>query len=364
MLGKPLSSGDVEKIVDKSAAASWDKWLKDNKHLVADLKGAPKGATKGSGEAVVSKEEFIAALNDRLAESKKDVDAEMDALRKELRGLIPEVKKMASSGGMSKADTTALIKQVVEKEVSRRIAGIGSGGKSSATTLDALFRRQVNHFSPGNGAQIEMSWTSPGYQVSRPLISSKDWLKKRNEPQFMQEASQALTPWTDPGHCWCAGAGGDNNNTVPAVLAVRLSQFIIPQTILLEHIAPSATTDGGATPKDVEVWAMFDEHARRERALDWMAAKFPGSIGPKSTREEKQLVQNGFAKIGQFRYEHRARDDGVFVHALSRDLVDRLKAATDLVVIRAVTNTCFYRVRLYGETMEGLESEKESRKWF
>jgi hypothetical protein len=60
----------------------------------------------------------------------------------------------------------------------------------------------------------------------------------------------------------------------------------------------------------------------------------------------------------------------MFVHALSRDLVDRLKAATDLVVVRAVTNygakdhTCFYRVRLYGEMLEGMEKEKESRKWF
>jgi hypothetical protein len=41
-----------------------------------------------------------------------------------------------------------------------------------------------------------------------------------------------------------------------------------------------------------------------------------------------------------------------------------------LVVIRAVTNygakdhTCFYRVRLYGEMLEGMEKEKESRKWF
>jgi hypothetical protein len=339
LLRKPLSASDVEKIVDKSAPVSWEKWLKNNKRLVADIIGQPKGAPKGSGEAVVSKDEFIGELKQRLAESKKGIDAELDVLRKEFRGLIPEVKKIASSSGMTKADTAALIKQVVDKEITRRIAGIGSGGGgSSAAPIDAMFRRQVNHFSPGNGALIDISWTSPIYKIDRALIGSKEWVKKRNEPHFMQEASQALTAWTDPGHCWCAGTLGDDNSTLPAFLGVRLPQFIIPQTVILEHIAPSATTDRGATPKDVEVWAMFDEHARRERALDWMGAQYPGSVGAKSSKQEQRLVQNGFAKIGQFRYEHRPRDEGMFVHALSRDLVDRLRAATDLVVIRAVTN--------------------------
>jgi hypothetical protein len=372
-LRKPLSASDVEKIVAKSAPVSWEKWLKNNKQLVADIIGQPKGAPKGSGEAVVSKEEFIGELKHRLAETKKGIDAEMDVLRKEFRGLIPEVKKIASSSGMTKADTAALIKQVVDKEITRRIAGIGSGsgGKSSAATIDSIFRRQVNHFSPGNGAQIDVTLTSPIYKIDRAAIGSKEWVKKRNEPRFMQDASQALTAWTDPGHCWCAGTQGeDDTNTLPALLAVRLPNFIVPQTVILEHIAPSATTDRGATPKDVEIWAMFDEHGRRERALDWMGAQYPGSLGAQSSRQEQGLVQKGFAKIGHFKYEHRARDEGVFVHALSRDLVDRLKAATDLVVVRAVTNygakdhTCFYRVRLYGEMLEGLEKEKESRKWF
>jgi hypothetical protein len=114
-------------------------------------------------------------------------------------------------------------------------------------------------------------------------------------------------------------------------------------------------------PRDVEVWAVFDEHARRERVLDWMAVKFPDDVG-------HPLLEQGLAKIGKFTYEHRPRDGGVFVHKLSDELVDQLRAATDLVVVRAVTNygaddhTCFYRVRMYGEPVE-LGDEKESKKW-
>ena len=155
------------------------------------------------------------------------------------------------------------------------------------------------------------------------------------------------------------------------MLAVRLPRFVIPQHVVLEHVDPAATTDPLAMPRDVEVWAMFEEHARRERVLDWMAAQFPQDVGGSNGggRQGGGVVGEGWAKIGQFTYEHRAQDDGVFVHALSRDLVERLRAATDVVMIRAVTNygardhTCFYRVRMYGELVEDMEAERESRYW-
>jgi hypothetical protein len=363
LLTKPLSAGDIEKIVDKAAPVSWERWLEKNKRKVSDILGPGKGSSKGSDEAVVSKDEFIREVNNRLEKSKKEVDREMDSLRKELHSLISDVKKIATAGGMTRADTTKLIKQVLDQEITRRLAGVGN--KRGGVGVDAMFRSRVNLFAPGNNAYADTSLCSPTYRVTTPLVGSKEWLKKMpNRPQYLFDPGQALTPWSEPGHCWCAGILGEQNRTNPAQLGVRLPQFVIPQQVILEHIDPASTTDPLAMPRDVEVWAVFDEHGRQERVLNWMAAQYPNDMG-----SNKKLIDGGWRKIGAFTYEYKPQDDGVYVHQLSRDLVDRLKAATDSVLIRAMTNygakdhTCFYRVRLYGDVAEDLEAERESKKW-
>ncbi|KAL2196917.1 hypothetical protein P885DRAFT_36969 [Corynascus similis CBS 632.67] len=378
LLGKPLSAKDVEQIVDQSAPASWEKWLAKNKQKIADIvghgagspNGAPNSSPRGTTEAVISKDEFMRELTDRLAKSKQEVETEMGGIRKNLDGVLREVKKLASEGGMTRVDTTKLIYNIIDKEITNRLARIGS--KQGAAKIDAAFSNRVNLFSPGNNAQVDVSLSSPTYEIVPPPVGSKKYLKSMpRQPQFLPDKSQALRPWTDSGHCWCAATLGARNRTHPATLAVRLAQFVIPQYVLLEHIDPAATTDPLAMPRDVEIWAMFDEHTRRERVLDWMAAQFPADVkaGGAHNNNEK-LIGDGWAKIGHFVYEHRPQDEGIYVHSLSRDLVDVLGAATDLVMLRAVTNygskdhTCFYRVRLYGDIVEEeLQAERESRSW-
>ncbi|KAG7287149.1 hypothetical protein NEMBOFW57_006654 [Staphylotrichum longicolle] len=372
LLDKRLTPGDVEQILDKSGPASWENWLRKNKQKVTDILGQGKApASRGSDETLISREDFIRELNDRVAKSKEEIASEVDTFQGKLHDLVADVKKIASAGGMSKADTTALVAQVVDREITRRLSRIGAN--HGAAGIDAMFRHRVNHFSPGNAAHADISLSSPTYQLEPARVGSKEWLKKTKEhPQFLRDKSQALTPWTDAGHCWCAGTLGEHNRTLPAVLAVRLPHFVIPQHIVLEHVDPAATTDPRAMPRDVEVWALFDEHARRERVLDWAAAQFPQDNSANANANSANIANNsgeGWVKIGQFTYEYRPQDEGVYVHALSRDLAERLKAATDFVMVRAVTNygardhTCFYRVRMYGELVEDLEAERESRYW-
>ncbi|KAL2016320.1 hypothetical protein VTK56DRAFT_3861 [Thermocarpiscus australiensis] len=359
LLEKPLSAADVERIVEKSAPTAWENWLQKNQRKVADLLGRKQG--KGD-EVVVTRQEFIRELSDQLAKSKKQIDSEMESLRQDLQGLLQEVKAAASAGGMSKAEIAALVKEAVVKEIGHR--QLKAGTRTSVAHVDAELRRRVNHFGVGNGAMIDVTLTSPTWngETSRPPVGSKKYLKSiAKQPQFQYEMIHALTAWIEAGHCWCA-ATLTRNGTLPADVAVRLANFVIPQYVVLEHIDPSATTDPLAMPKDVEVWAVFDEHGRQERVAGWMAASFPGDVG-----KNHPLVQKGFAKIGRFTYEHRPQDEGVYVHRLSADL-ERLGAATDMVLIRALTNygaedhTCFYRIRLYGEVVD-LEAEKESRNW-
>lgn len=371
LLGKPLSTDDVERIVEQSAPASWEKWLQKNQRKVADILGQPQGTGQPTDEAVVTRDEFIRELADHLAKSKTQIDSEMESLRKDLYGLVQEVRAVAassssSSGGMTQAEVAALIRQAVSKEIGDR--QLRAATKAGGSAADAALRRRLNHFSPGNGAMVDLSLTSPTWKLPRAPLGSKEWLKSmRRRPQFLPEPIHALTAWSEPGHCWCAARGADGS--YPAGVAVRLASPVIPQHVVLEHVDPAATTDPLAMPRDVEVWAVFEDPARRERVRDWMAAAFPGDYDDddghghghdgdgEAKARNRRLLNQGLVKIGAFTYEHRAADDGVVVHRLSDEL-ERLRAATDLVLVRALNNygavdhTCFYRIRLYGDVVD------------
>ncbi|KAK3902368.1 hypothetical protein C8A05DRAFT_33930 [Staphylotrichum tortipilum] len=348
--GKTLSADDVARIIEKSGPASWEKWLQNNKR-------------RGSDEAVISRDEFLRELNARLARSKHELTSDLSTLRQDLHALHADVQKLAAESGSSitKPDAITLIQQLLNKELSRILPG-GPAGPSADP-----FRNRFNHFAPGNAAQIDISLSSPTYQLPPPqaplgiafLFKSQPApAPNKRPPQFLPEKFHALTPWSDAGHCWCAGT---RPPTHPAVLAVRLARRVRPTHFVLEHISPSATSDPGATPKDIEIWAAFDD-ADAGRVRDWMAAQFPAAMGDglvvAPPAGDGGGVEKGWAKIGGFRYEHRAKEEGVFVYEVSGEVAGRLRAATDLVMVRVLTNygagdhTCFYRVRLYGEEVE------------
>ncbi|GAB1316574.1 hypothetical protein MFIFM68171_06784 [Madurella fahalii] len=366
LTGKTLSASDVEDMIKRLAPQAWEKWVQNNERKVADILGRAQGKHQDKGrssaktddEVVVTREEFMRELNEHLAKSQKQFDKEMESHRLEIEKLIRQVKEAASATGMAKKEITSLVQRTVNKAIGELQLKIAS--KTGAASIVAALGRQVNHFGPGNGAAIDLSLTSPTYQIiNKPPIGSKKWLKSmRNMPQFQHERIHALTPWVDAGHCWCAGIRAANGSTIPADVAVRLARVVIPQYIVLEHIDPAATNDPLARPKDIEVWAAFDEPARRERVLDWMAAKFP-EIEP-----GHRWVAQGLAKIGAFRYKYKDQDAGIYIHKLSDELL-KMDAATDLVAVRAITNygaedhTCFYRIRMYGNAADS-EGETES----
>jgi hypothetical protein len=167
--------------------------------------------------------------------------------------------------------------------------------------------------------------------------------------------SAALTHWEGPGHCWCAGKRNSNDSAEPADISVMLSRPVIPENVVIEHVDPSATLDPESMPRDIEVWALIEEHERHEHAYDLMIVQFP------NTPHTHPLLRKGFVKIGEFTYEHSGSGDGVYVYKISDEL-HNISAATEQVIIRAVTNygadhTCFYRVRLYGEVGEPEDAE-------
>ncbi|EGS21890.1 uncharacterized protein CTHT_0037630 [Thermochaetoides thermophila DSM 1495] len=367
LLGKKeLTTADVEKIIEKSGPVSWEKWLQNNKRKVKDILGAPAGSSSKNGETVISRDDFIRELTSRFAENKEKIAKEMDSLRKELHGLVQEVRAQAVSGGMTNDQVQKLIRQIVLREIGSR--QLSAGLKASAASF---LSRRINYFHPAHGAFPDPDLSSPVWTQKVPLMGSKAWLQNsRKIPQFMGDRVHALTAWNEPGQCWCAGIGPNGTKTPTfAQLAVRITDFIIPQYVVLEHADPQSLRDPDAMPKDVEVWALFDEYSRRQRVSEWSLAQYPRLNEDARMKAWNDKFNNmGLYKIGQFTYTYEPANGGVFVYELSNQL-SRIKAATDLVIIRAVTNygakdhTCFFRIKLYGDEVTDLEPEKKSKLW-
>ncbi|KAK4213952.1 hypothetical protein QBC37DRAFT_284956 [Rhypophila decipiens] len=360
------NSGDIEDTAERTLTKSWEKWLRSNERKVADMIGKhlPQGkpGKHGGGDIqdiAITKEEFTRRLQPILDENKLT-----SAKIKELEKLVNKsLEKSRSTGDMSTINESR-IKEIVNKAI--KSAKLEAAASSEISRFDAELQKQLNHFGIGNGAMVDETFSSPTWEVVKPPLGSREWLKTLpSTPRFLVERSAALSAWDEAGHCWCAGTQINATHSRPADLFVHLSNFVIPQHVVLEHINPAATLDPGAMPKDIEIWAQFDEYHRKEKVRDFMEVTFPDAYRAKRNRD---LVGRGFLQIGRFRYEHRASDRGVKVERLSRELVG-LKAATDHVLVRAASNhgagdhTCFYRIRLYGEVVALEAGERESRGW-
>lgn len=379
-----LSTKDVGPIVQGAVSNSWDNWLKKNRGKVDKALGGSSGqplsadaekkmlaevdklvrekiSGKGLRDIVVTREDFISEVKKSINAHKREAEAELAQVQDNLRDMIEAAKKEAArSGGMTRQEVVTLTNEIVKKAISNaRLEGVAKG--SIHENFEVELSRRVNYFALGNGATIDRSLTSPSYNKPlhrKPAWGSADWVKaKVSAPRFVAEEVAALTTWEDAGQCWCAGNRFEDPETHPADINIRLAHSVVPETVVMEHIDPAATLDPKAMPKDIEVWAIVDEHTRRKHAWDFMFAQWP------DTPKAHPLMLKGFLKIGQFTYEHNRATKGVHVYKISDELA-RLGITTDLVLIRATSNygadhTCFYRVRLYGSEPDVAEGEGE-----
>ena len=349
-------SGDVEEITQKTFSNSWEKWLKDNQRKVAEILGKNLPSAPGTQDTVMTKEDFAKEL-EPIFEENKLTSAKIQKLEKLVNQALGRSQSSAE-GGIAEAK----VREIVNKAI--KAAKLEAGARGEISRFDAELERQVNHFGIGNGATVEEDDSSPTWGITKHPLGSKEWRKVLSTaPRFLSERFAALSSWDEAGHCWCAGTQINATHSRPADIFVHLTNFIIPQHVVIEHINPDATIDPEAMPKDIEVWAQFDEYQRQE-----MVQKFMQDTFPDSRERNPDLLAKGFLQIAKFRYEHRAQDRGIKIERLSREL-EALKAATDFILVRATTNhgapdhTCFYRIRMYGEVAELPVAEQESRTW-
>ncbi|KAK3390182.1 hypothetical protein B0H63DRAFT_446325 [Podospora didyma] len=346
----------------------WER-IKKEKGIVTDATDA-RGARVG-----LSADDINALIDKKLVE--KRICGGDTVTKEEFHRLIKETEDRLSKGAVNHEELERAIKKrtgpISQKEVSKSLEDLLKSGKISLPSSGgsdvhpnlAEFQNRVNWFALGNGAYPDQELTSPTYHVPKPILATRKWFSSlRNKPEFLPEKFGALSAWEDAGQCWCAGVHGPSGTQVAADLAVQLHSFVVPEALVIEHINPSATIDPQAVPKDMQVWVRIDEYDRRKAAENYMSVHFEGYL-------KDPLFAKGLVLVGAFIYEYNAANRGAMIYRFSEELKN-MDAATDLVLVRAVTNnggerTCFYRLRLYGSVDEALvaklERERESHMW-
>lgn len=401
-----VMSDQVTAYVDRYISQAWANWLKENADainrvtrgdtpdpsphhhdLYGDVQKAVSQRLKDLGleEQVVTKDEFIEEIKHQSNQYAAQIRTEMDTIQDKLgRALeIAEAAKAAADApsGMSRSEMRQMIDEAVQRSITdAQLEAIAKGNIKSH--LDTNLLRRKNYFSTIRGAMIDPVLTSSSFGYANKITaqgdtSSRGWAlwstgKKKvfrdggKDAGVTYSPGMALERWEEDGECWCAGlggGGGGKNASTMADLSILTADTIVPQHLVVEHIAPSGSFDPEATPKDIEVWIRAPTDKRRRTLEHWSTQRWPEARrGGAPPAGGTHLPDRGFVKVGEFRYDSAAGKGETQVFRLSGDLL-QYDAQTRQVLVRAKTNygapdhTCFYRLRLFGEEGQGRDHD-------
>lgn len=342
-----------------------DQWSRANQFKIQDLqdrveelarRGIKSPTDKDEKATLVSRDEFMRHIKTEFSTNRAQINAEMDEIRREgqaqVKNLLSRIDAINQQkpNTLTKNDVAAIIKEIVPRLVGDMKLEALAQGKIYANWESEL----DNH----------INWFNPMYAVTNPKLSSSTWdpykrgVKKSYTPGLKgtMPPDIALHPWEHDGECWCAARQlNRRRNPHGAHLAVMLAEPVVPTHLVLEHILPGATTDPGSRPKLVEVYAEIADDDVRQN-VRYFSHKFFPADERSSWDAERVDLPDAYVKIGETTYEGAEHHGGVHIYRLSDELV-ALRAETDSVVVRAVTNygaekhTCFYRLRLFGHRL-------------
>jgi len=355
-----VSAKELENLVDNRVSRSWESWLKQNENALK----------KSFAGVALTKDDFMKLFEQEASSYQREIKRELKDLQERVQSASQHISNLqheiSSTGGMAKSEIKSLVESLVSKTLSNAQLDAIARGAIKGHANDVL-ANQVNFFWVGAGAVVDSTYSSNLWNPPKHHFMSKDWIEK--DGYKVQPRMAALTPWSQEGECFCAGPDLKGYGVGTNNVSVLMSRNIIPQHLVVEHILPGATLDPGAMPKDIEVWAYYEEINLRREVQAFSETYFPDT--PKEV-----VLSDGWAKIGEFTYEKRNTGDGVQVFKLSDELA-RMDAHTDSIVVRALNNygadhTCFYRLKMYGQIVEqdGAYNEtqrgpgEEKKSWF
>ncbi|KAH7475146.1 hypothetical protein IWW34DRAFT_831585 [Fusarium oxysporum f. sp. albedinis] len=372
-LTKVVDSGIEEKL-----PAFWDTWFKNNNKILEPLieKAMAKTKAAGSGagfdkkvaqivneqlgkqnQTVVTRSEFIKHLGNELATHQATVRAELQELKSDMLTHIQEsirTAQLMAPQGTSDAEMRKLIREIVIQTISDEVLGVGAKAKIHEDWNTRL-KHQVNFFAVGAGATIDEALTTGVWDPWKKGVATKEALKRGVSGVHPLPAAAALLPWQDEGDCFCSVHDIDSSGRYHgARISVHLGHLVVPTDIVIEHINKNATTDPLARPRQIEVFARFEDKMERDQVFAITANWFREDT---TNRNVSVPLSDQFVKISDFEYVGNELNDGVHVQHM-KDEFSNLGIGTDQIVVRsmgnygAVDHTCFYRVRLFGNVVE------------
>jgi hypothetical protein len=374
-LAKAVDSGIEEKL-----PAFWDTWFKNNNKVLEPLieKAITKTKAAGSGagfdkkvaqivneqlskqnQTVVPRSEFIKHLGNELATHQATVRAELQELKSDILAHIEEsirTAQLMAPKGTSDAEMRKLIREIVIQTISD--GGLEAGVKTKIhEDWNKRLKHQINFFAVGAGATIDNALTTGVWDPFKQGVATKEALKRGVSGVHPLPAVAALLPWQDEGDCFCSVHDIDGSGRYHgARISVHLGHLVVPTDIVIEHINQNATTDPLARPRQIEVFARFEDEKERDQVFAVTAHWFREDT---TNRNISVPLSNQFVKISDFDYVGNELNDGVHVQHIN-DGFSNLNIGTDQIVVRsmgnygAVDHTCFYRVRLFGNVVEEL----------
>lgn len=401
--GSPLAlSSEVVTHVELSVSKTFRDWLAQNEKDVRRVTGKDEGIASakygelyGDVEKIVAErlralglQEGIVTRDTFIEKMEQEFDQRLPYIKKEMVRLeekIGEALRIAEDAknspelpaGLSHPEVSKLIDESVRRAIAdAQLEAIAKGSiKSQLNELN----QHKNYFNALRGALVDPKLTSGTYDWRPEQVVNLEKSKKatwsifkgdkNKQPVYRDEDKSSGLPlaptivldkWEEDGECWCAALGGSENTLRAADLAIFTTEPVVPQHLVVEHIGRSATFDPEAMPKNIEVWIQPPSDKRARTLHDWSKRKWADTnYGPGA-----KLVQKGFLKVGEFRFDSGIGKGESQVFKLSDELLG-MDAQTRQVLVRATSNygakdhTCFYRLRLFGE--EGWRNNDDDR---
>jgi hypothetical protein len=295
---------------------------------------------------VATREEVIETIRNIWADNKKQIRSELVELTRKWERTSESIKALESgSRGLTKEAVKIIAQDTINKLIPHAQLDALTRAKLNANVNYGLTR--LNYFSEGTGAAIDPKANSPTYVPPKNKAGSlkkfQQWALGNPIP-VPHGPKAALTSWEEQGDCWCSPWNAEGES--PS-LSVIMGSDIFPEEVVVEHILPSASSEPGATPRDMELLAHVADNDRLSTIRSLSDQIFPENHG--------EDYPEGYVRVAKWTYDIESSNN-VQVFPLSIDL-KCIGAYTNKLIVRAKNNwgagavgyTCLYRVRVHGE---------------
>ncbi|KAM0803111.1 hypothetical protein BDR22DRAFT_819319 [Usnea florida] len=253
----------------------------------------------------------------------------------------------------------------------RRVTKIEQSGQGvSLESTSESDNHQINWFTPGFGAGIDLYLSSPTLSECDPSWTPDGWpwsmFKSQKCPQISMSAPhyEALSPWNDPvDDSWCAPPSDGKLQ-----LTVVLPRNIAPTELVIEHAAMDEMPVGfmGSSPREVEMWIRIPNDDTRAAFRNSLGMEDPTLLedsSPQGKTIGAQALPFDYLRIGRWEYDiYTNQRQQIFQMPLN---LNRHGISTNTIAVRVNSNwgnvkfTCLSRLRLHGEDRSGITERLE-----